>query len=106
MQHWLKDISSSSDPFSETFENMLRKSSVKQPDGKPVAVTVASKEAREEADHGNSQSPAQARRQSAEVPSSSSDAEEKQSFTQAGHTLQVRRVISLIPSNAKTHSVH
>ena len=30
MQHWLKGISAASDPFSETFENMLRDNSGKR----------------------------------------------------------------------------
>lgn len=79
MQHWLKDISSSSDPLSETFENMLRKSSVKQPDNKPVAVTLARKEAREAADRPTSQSAAVGSGHSADMPSHTSPAAERPS---------------------------
>jgi hypothetical protein len=91
MQHWLRDISSSSDPFGETFENMLRKSSVKQPDNRPVAVTLAQKRAREEHDLCTSHAPAQESRQ--ETEASLNHSAESTTFPQAKTSLQVGRPI-------------
>lgn len=84
MQHWLKDISSSSDPFGETFENMLRKSSVKQPDNKPVTETLARKEASDVLDYCTSHAPTEETRQEP-----SNHTAESSTFAQAEIPLQV-----------------
>ena len=89
MQHWLKDISSGREPFSETFENMLRKGSVKQPDHKPVSETLARKEAGDAAEHSVRRPPAREHGRGAEAHSHGGHADARQPHAQPGASLRV-----------------
>ena len=89
MQHWLKDLHTGGEPFSASFENMLRKSSVRQPDGKSVAETLPRKEARDEADCSSSNPSAEHNQGGMKVPSHQSHIVEKKHLSQAGVRSQV-----------------
>ena len=89
MQHWLKDLHTGGEPFSASFENMLRKSSVRQPDGKSVAESLARKEAREEAGRRSSNSSIEGSEREIGVPLHQSHSAEEKHFLPAGGRGQV-----------------
>ena len=89
MQHWLKDLHTGGEPFSASFENMLRKSSVRQPDGKSVAKSLARKEGREETGHRSRNSSIEGSGRDAGVPSHQGHSAEEKHCSPAGDCGQV-----------------